>query len=154
MSSLIRWEPFRDLTSLRERMDRLFDEFGGRGWPAEEGLSTGVWNPAVDVYETKDSLVLKADLPDVSKDDVSLAVEGNVLTIHGERKKEKEVKEKDYYRMERSYGAFSRSFTLPSSVNSEKIEAVFSGGVLTITLPKKEESKPKQIQVKVSGDGQ
>lgn len=153
MSSLIRWEPFRDLTSLRERMDRLFDEFTGRGWTAEEGLTTGVWNPAVDVYETKDSLVLKADLPDVTKDDVGISVEGNLLTLHGERKKEKEVKEKDYYRMERSYGAFSRSFTLPSSVNSEKIEAAFSGGVLTVTLPKKEESKPKQIQVKVSGNG-
>ncbi|OFW44145.1 MAG: molecular chaperone [Acidobacteria bacterium RIFCSPLOWO2_12_FULL_60_22] len=153
MSSLIRWEPFRDVVSLRERMDRLFDEMGGRGWPAEEGLTTGVWNPLVDVYETKDALVLKADLPEVTKDDVDISVQGNTLTIHGERKREKEVKEKDFYRMERSYGAFSRSFTLPGAVDPDKIEAAFSGGVLTLTLPKREESKPKQIKVKVSGDG-
>ncbi len=96
---------------------------------------------------------LKADLPEVNQDDVNISVEGNVLTIHGERKGEKEVKERDYYRMERSYGAFSRSFTLPATVNTEKIEATISGGVLTVALPKKEESKPKQIQVKVSGNG-
>ena len=158
MSSLIRWEPFRDLVSLRDRMDRLFDEFSGRGWPTqgwptEEGLTAGVWNPAVDVYETKESIVLKADLPDVKKEEVDISVEGNVLTLRGERKREKEVKEKDFYRMERSYGAFSRSFTLPGSVDADKIEADFAGGVLKVTLPKREESKPKQIKVKVSGDG-
>ena len=153
MSSMIRWEPFRDLVSLRDRMDRLFGEGLGRSWPMEEGLSTGVWNPAVDVYETHDSIVLKADLPDVTKDDVDISVEGNVLTIRGERKREQEVKEKDFYRMERSYGAFTRSFTLPGTVNPEKIEACFTGGVLTVTLPKREESKPKQIKVKVSGNG-
>ena len=152
MSSIIRWEPFRDLVSLRERMDRLFDDFS-RGWPTEEGLTTGLWNPPVDVYETKESIVLKADLPEVSKDDVDISVQGNTLTIHGERKREKEVKEKDFYRMERSYGAFSRSFTLPGSVDADKIEADFSAGVLQLTLPKREESKPKQIKVKVSGNG-
>ena len=153
MSSMIRWEPFRDLVSLRDRMDRLFGEGFGRGWPTEEGLTTGVWNPPVDVYETADSIVLKADLPDVTKDDVDISVHGNALTIRGERKREEEVKEKDFYRMERSYGSFTRSFTLPGTVDPEKIEAGFTGGVLTVTLPKREESKPKQIKVKVSGNG-
>ena len=153
MSTLVRLEPFRDRLSLRDRMDRLFDEFTGRGWPGEESLSTGVWNPAVDVYETKDSIVLKADLPDVKQEDVDISIQGSTLTLRGERKHEKEIKEKDCYRMERSYGAFSRSFTLPGTVDPDKIEANFSGGVLSITLPKKEESKPKQIKVKVEGNG-
>lgn len=150
MSSLIRWEPFRDIMTLRDRMDRLFGDTTGRGWPAEEGLMTGLWNPPVDVYETKDSIVLKADLPEVSKDDVDISIQGNVLSIRGERKREQEVKEKDFYRMERSYGGFTRSFTLPGTVDADKIEASFSGGVLTVTLPKTEESKPKQIKVKVN----
>ena len=151
MSSMIRWEPFRDFVALRDRMDRLFGEVGGRSWPTEEGLTTGIWNPPVDVYETADSIVLKADLPEVSKDDVDISVEGNVLTIRGERQREDEVKEKDFYRRERSYGAFTRSFTLPGTVDADKIEAGFAGGVLTVTLPKREESKPKQIKVKVNG---
>jgi HSP20 family protein len=153
MSSLIRWEPFRDFVALRDRMDRLFGETSGRNWPAEEGLATSVWNPPVDVYETNDSIVLKADLPEVNKEDVDISVQGNVLAIRGERKREQEVKEQNYYRMERSHGTFTRSFTLPGTVDAEKIEAGFTGGVLTVTLPKREESKPKQIRVKVSGNG-
>ena len=160
MSSLIRWEPFREFATLSNRMNRLFGETG-RKWPAtwptplptEEGLTTGVWNPPVDVYETNESIVLKADLPEVNKEEVDISVEGNVLTIRGERKREEEVKEKDFYRMERSHGRFTRSFTLPGTVDPEKIEAGFSGGVLTVTLPKREESKPKQIRVKVTGNG-
>ena len=153
MSSLIRWEPFRDFVTLRDRMDRLFGEAAGRSWPTEEGLTTGVWNPPVDVFESNDSIVLKADLPEVNKDEVDISVDGNVLTIRGERKREQEVKEKEFYRMERSYGTFTRSFTLPGTVDPEKIEAGFAGGVLTVTLPKREEAKPKQIRVKVSGNG-
>ena len=153
MSTLVRWEPFRALITLRDRMDRFFDDVASRGWPGEESLTTGVWNPLVDVYETKDSIVLKADLPEVNKEDVDISVEGNTLTLRGERQHEREVKEKDYYRMERSYGTFSRSFTLPGTVEPHKIEATFAGGVLTITLPKKEESKPKRIKVKVEGNG-
>jgi len=152
MSSLIRWEPFRDFVTLSDRMNRLFGEMG-HGWAAEEGLTAGVWNPPVDVYETGDNIVLKADLPDVNKDEVDISVHGNVLTIRGERKRAQEVKEKDFYRMERSYGTFTRSFTLPGTVDPEKIDAGFTGGVLTVTLPKREESKPKQIHVKVSGNG-
>ena len=153
MSTLVRWEPFRDMLSLRDRMDRLFEEFTDRGWPGEESLTAGVWKPPVDVYETKDSIVLKADLPEVNKEDVEISVQGNTLTLRGERKQEREVHEKDYYRMERSYGTFTRSFTLPGTVEPDKIEATFAGGVLTMTLPKKEESKPKQITVKVEGNG-
>lgn len=134
-------------------MDRLFQDYPGRSWPEEEALAKDIWNPPVDVFETKDSLVLKADLPQVNKEDVDISVDGNLLTIRGERKREKEINEKDYYRMERSYGTFSRSFTLPGTVNAEKIEASFEGGVLSVTLPKKEESKPKQIKVKVEGNG-
>ncbi|HWP84783.1 MAG TPA: Hsp20/alpha crystallin family protein [Terriglobia bacterium] len=153
MSTLIRWEPTRELATLRERMDRLFNEALGRTWGGEEGLSTGIWNPAVDVFETPDSIILKADLPDVNKNDVDVSIENNVLTIKGERKLEREMKEHNYYRMERSYGNFSRSFTLPPTVDSEKAEAEFANGVLTLTLPKREESKPRQIKVKVFSNG-
>jgi HSP20 family protein len=151
MSTLIRWEPSRELTSLRERMDRVFNEMLGRGWGGEEGLAAGAWMPPVDVYETPESIVLKADLPAVNKEEVDISVENNTLTIRGERKREQEVKEKNFYRLERSYGAFARSFSLPPTVVAEKIEASFKDGVLTLTLPKREESKPKQIKVKVNG---
>jgi HSP20 family protein len=133
-------------------MDRLFGEAMGRGWGGEEGLTTGVWMPPVDVFETNDSIVLKADLPDVNKDEVDISVQNNTLTIRGERKREKEINERDFYRMERSYGSFARSFSLPPTVDAEKIEAAFTNGVLTLTLPKREESKPKQIKVKASGN--
>jgi HSP20 family protein len=105
------------------------------------------------VYETGDSIVLKADLPEVNKEEVDISVQGNVLTIRGERKRQQEVKEQNYYRTERSYGTFARTFTLPPTVDAEKIAAEFTGGVLTLTLPKREESKPKQIRVKVGGNG-
>jgi HSP20 family protein len=151
MSTLIRWEPTRELTTLRDRMDRLFSEAMGRGWGREEALTTAVWMPAVDVFETEESIVLKADLPDVNKDEVDISVQNNTLTIRGERKREKEVNEKDFYRMERTYGSFARSFGLPPTVDAERIDASFANGVLTLTLPKREESKPKQIKVKVNG---
>jgi len=153
MSTLTRWEPTREITTLRDRMDRLFNEALGRGWGGEEGLATGVWVPSVDVYETPESIVLKADLPEVKKDEVDISIENNTLTIKGEHKVEKEVTEKNFYRMERSYGSFSRSFTLPPTVAGDKAEASFENGVLTLTLPKREESKPRQIKVKVSSNG-
>jgi len=156
MSSIIRWEPYRELGTLRDRMDRLFDQFSGRNWGTDEGLTAGMWNPPVDVYESNDNIILKVDLPEVNQDDVDISVQGNTLTIRGERKRENEVQEKDYYRMERSYGTFMRSFSLPNTVDAEKIDANFSQGVLKVTLPKREESKPKQIKVKIGstdGDG-
>ena len=153
MSTLIRWEPTRGLSTLRGQMDRLFSEAFGKNWGTEEGLATGVWAPPVDVFETPESIVLKADLPDVKKDDVDISIENGTLTLKGERKMEKETKEKNFYRMERSYGTFTRSFTLPPTVDSEKVGAAFENGVLTLTLPKREESKPKQIKVKVTETG-
>jgi HSP20 family protein len=133
-------------------MEKAFGD-AARGWGHDEGLTSGPWTPAVDVYETNDAIVLKADLPDVKQEDVDISVEGNTLSIRGERKQEKEVHDKNYYRMERSYGNFVRSFSLPATVDSEKIDATFSHGVLKLTIPKREESKPKQIKVKVAGDG-
>jgi HSP20 family protein len=152
MSSMIRWEPFRDLAALRGRMGRLFSELPGPAWTTEEGLTAGLWNPQVDVYETAESIVLTADLPGMKENEVDISVEGNLLTIKGERKKEQEVQEKDYYRVERSYGTFTRSFSLPPTVDAGKIDAAFARGVLKITLPKREESKPKQIKVKINGE--
>ena len=151
MSSMIRFEPFREMATLRDRMGRLFGDRLVRPWETDEGLTAGLWTPQVDVYETKESIVLQADLPGMKENEVDISVEGNTLTIKGERKKEQEVQEKDYYRVERSYGSFTRSFTLPPTVDSGKIDAAFSQGVLKITLPKREESKPKQIKVKING---
>ncbi|MBI2816815.1 MAG: Hsp20/alpha crystallin family protein [Acidobacteria bacterium] len=150
MSSLMRWEPFRDIATLRDRMERVFNELPGRG---DEGLTAGAWVPPVDVYETNDAIVLKADLPNMKENDVDISVEGNTLTIKGERKRDKEVEERNYYRVERYYGAFTRTFTLPPTVDHAKIEATFSRGVLKISLPKREESKPRQIKVKVQSNG-
>ena len=152
MSALIRWEPFRELGVLPGRMDRMFyDFFAGHDRP-DEGLSLGDWNPSVDVYETADNIVLKAELPEVNQKDVDISVHGNTLTIRGERQRDREVKEDNYYRRERSYGGFSRRFTLPATVDAEKIHASFSKGVLKLTLPKREESKPKQIKVKIESE--
>lgn len=147
MNTIMRWEPFRNLSSLQEQVNRLFESnFPSRG--SESTLTA--WAPAVDVYETENELVIKADLPDVSEMDLDVRVENNMLTIHGERKFEQRVKEENYLRMERSYGSFSRSFSLPNSVNTEAIKAEYKDGVLNITLPKRAESKPKQVKVAVS----
>ena len=136
MSSMIRWEPFRDLAAVRDRMGRLFGEFPGRPIATDEGLTAGLWTPQVDVYETTDSIVLTADLPGMKENEVDISVEGNLLTIKGERKREEEVQEKDYYRIERNYGTFTRSFSLPPTVDPNKIDAAFSQGVLKVTLPR------------------
>lgn len=147
MNTIMRWQPFRNLSSLQEQVNRLFESnFPSRG--SESTLTA--WAPAVDVYETENELVIKADLPDVSEKDLDVRVENNMLTIHGERKFEQKVKEENYLRMERSYGSFSRSFSLPNSVNTEAIKAEYKDGVLNITLPKRAESKPKQVKIAVS----
>lgn len=147
MNTIMRWQPFRNLSSLQEQVNRLFESnFPSRG--SESTLTA--WAPAVDVYETENELVIKADLPDVSEKDLDVRVENNMLTIHGERKFEQKMKEENYLRMERSYGSFSRSFSLPNSVNTEAIKAEYKDGVLNITLPKRAESKPKQVKIAVS----
>lgn len=146
MADIVRWEPFRGLTSLRQAMDRLFEDSfvrPSRLWPELAGEE-----PALDMYQTDKDVVVKASLPGLKPEEVDVSITGDVVTIKGEHKEEEEVKEADYFRRERRYGAFSRSVALPASVKTEKAEAVFENGILTLTLPKTEAVKPKQIKVK------
>ena len=145
--SLTRLDPFRDLAVLQDRMNRLFGEgFGAR----EEGVLSN-WAPAVDIFENeKKELVLKAELPDLSKEDVQVTIENNTLTIRGERKLDAEVKKEQYHRIERAFGSFSRSFSLPTTVDTGKIAAEFKYGMLTIRLPFREEAKPRAINIEVA----
>lgn len=146
--TLIRWtDPFRDISSMQDRMNRIFGEFLERSRGGEEGLSTGAWMPAVDIYETTDAVCLRAELPGVDREDVSVEVKDGVLRLHGERKFEKEVDEENYHRIERAYGTFHRSFTLPPSIDGENVIARMKDGVLEVKLPKKEQAKPKQITI-------
>jgi len=147
MATIARLEPFRGLSTLQDQFNRLFNE-SFRNHPEESALTT--WAPAVDIYETPNELVVKADLPDVNEKDIDVRVENNLLTIRGERKFEKSVSEENFLRVERTYGAFSRSFSLPNTVNAETIGAEYKNGVLTVTLPKREESKPRQVKVTVN----
>ena len=145
-ATLNRWEPFRGAAALQEQVNRLFGNALERS--AEESNLTS-WAPAVDIYETEHELVVKADLPEVDPRDLDIRVENNILTIRGERKFEKKVNEENYLRVERSYGSFARSFTLANTVNPEAIKADYQNGVLTLSIPKREEAKPKQIKVNV-----
>jgi len=147
MSSLVRWEPFRELVSLREAMDRLFEESFVRPG-AGRSLPTGVESLVVDMYETDDAIVVKAPIPGIKADDLDISVSGDTLTIRGETKAEAEVKEENYVRRERRYGSFCRSLAIPKSIVADEAEAEFENGVLTLTLPKAEEVKPKVIKVK------
>lgn len=148
--AIMRWEGFRDLLSLQERMNRLFDESArGVGQGREEDWTTGAWAPAVDIFEQGGDLVLKAELPGVDSKDVDVRIENNVLTLKGERKVDSDVKRDNYHRVERAYGAFTRAFTLPTTVDTTKVKADFKDGVLRIVLPKREESKPKQVQIEI-----
>src|SRR5213080_2599529 len=147
MRTMNRWEqPFRGAATLQEKINRVFGD--GVGRTGEESNLTP-WAPAVDIYETENELAVKADLPDVNPKDLDIRVENNILTIRGERKFEKKVNEENYLRVERSYGSFARSFTLANTVNTEAIKADYQNGVLTLSIPKKEEAKPKQIKVNV-----
>ncbi len=145
-TSISRFEPFRNASSLPEQLNRLFNQAFERN--SEEGNLTA-WAPAVDIYETEHELVVKADLPDVQPEDLDIRVENNILTIRGERKFEKKVNDSNYLRVERAYGAFTRSFSLANTVNSEAIKADYKNGVLSLSIPKREEAKPKQIKVNV-----
>ena len=144
--AVMRWDPFRDLNILQERMNRLFED-AGRTWRNDEPASTTTWSPAVDIFETEGEIVVKAELPGMDRKDITLNLEKNVLTLKGERRFERETKEENYHRIERSYGGFSRSFSIPVIVDEEKIRADYQEGVLRIVLPKKEQAKPKQIQI-------
>ncbi|MCX7994513.1 MAG: Hsp20/alpha crystallin family protein [candidate division WOR-3 bacterium] len=141
-----RWDPFRELMSLREEMDRLFNTFFGRS--VSEELE-GVWVPVIDIEEDNENFIVSAELPGLKKEDVKISVRGNLLTISGERKHEAETKNKTYHRVERMYGKFSRTITLPSDVDVNKIKAIYKDGVLHITLPKPETMKPKEIEVEI-----
>lgn len=149
--AIVRWEPFRDLVSIQDRMNRLFDDaFRGAPRAGEEDWALGgSWAPLVDIFEHEGNIVLKAELPGLEPKDVDIRVENNVLTLRGERRVDNEVKREQYHRVERAYGTFSRSFTLPSVVDTEKIKAEYKDGVLRVTLPTKEEAKPKQISIAV-----
>jgi len=142
--TLMRWDPFRSLMGVKRDLDRIFGEYDD-----ETATATSLWRPAVDIFETKDNLVLRAELPGMSRDDVKISVENNVLTLKGERRFDEEVKRENYHRVERAYGSFCRSFTLPAEIDKRKIEARFQNGVLEVTMPRSEEAKPKQIEIKV-----
>ncbi len=146
-----RWNPFRDLFTLQDRMNSLFDE-AFRGLTSRgEGLPyRGSWAPAVDIYEDNNNLYVEAELPGMSEKDIKVNLENNTLTLSGERKWEREDKNDNVHRVERAYGTFVRSFTIPATVDPEKVSAVYKDGVLKVTLPKREESKPREISVKTS----
>lgn len=148
---IIPWRPMgRELSSLHQEMDRLWDRFMGET-PLVRRI-TGEWWPTVDVSETKDNFLIKAELPGMDASDVNVSVSGNVLTIKGEKRKEEEEKDEHHYRAERYYGSFQRSFQLPSSMQAEKVEATFDKGVLRVILPKVEEAKKKEVTIKVKTD--
>jgi len=150
--AIVRWEPFRELVTVQDRMNRIFDDAfrGYRGGSEDDWALGGAWAPAVDIYEHEGNLVLKAELPGIDPKDVDVRVENNLLTLRGERKFESDVKRESYHRVERAYGSFSRSFTLPNVVDTGKIKAEFKDGVLRVTLPQREEAKPKQISISVT----
>jgi HSP20 family protein len=149
--AVVRWEPFRDLLTLQERMNRMFDDsYRGRGASEDDWALGGSWAPAVDIYEHEGNIVLTAELPGVDPKDVDVRVENNVLTLRGERKWNNDVQRESYHRVERAYGSFTRSFTLPNVVDTEKIKADFKEGMLKMVLPKREEAKPKQISINVT----
>lgn len=149
MSWMIRRDPAGEFRGLQEDLNRLFNAAVPRFLGSEEGLLRGSWNPTVDIYEDQDTITLEADLPGVKPGDFELSVENYTLTLRGERRFEKKSEGDNYHRVERSYGSFTRSFTLPSTVNVEDVRAEFNDGVLRVTLPKREEVKPRQIQVAV-----
>ena len=149
MTMITRWDPFRDMASLQSRLNQIFADYG-RG---TDELSTTGFVPPVDIYEDEHNVTLKLEVPGIEEKDLDVRVENNTLTVRGERKFEREEKEENFHRIERRYGSFSRSFTLPNTVDSEKVEADYVNGVLQIRLAKKAEAKPKQIKVSV-GQGQ
>ncbi len=144
--AVTKWDPFRDLNMLQDRMNRLFDD-AGRGWRSDEPISTTTWSPAIDIFETEGEIVVKAELPGLERKDITVHLENNVLTLRGERRFEKEAKEENYHRIERSYGGFSRAFSIPMTVDEQSINADYKDGILNIRLPKKEQAKPKQIKI-------
>ena len=144
--AIIRWDPFRDLITLREKMNRLFEEAASsRG--EEKDLISSSWTPSVDIFETEHEVVLTAEVPGIDDKDIEIKIEDSTLTLRGERNLEKEIKEENYHRIERAYGSFYRSFSLPNYIDAEKIKAEHENGVLKVVMPKKQELKPRKIKV-------
>ena len=150
MTVLTRWDPFRELNTLQDRMHRLFRESLREG--QDESLSTSSFAPAVDVYEDDHNVSLKIEVPGIDEKDIDVRIENNTLIVHGERNIDKEEREENYRRIERQYGSFTRTFTLPNTVDTDSVSAHYDRGVLKITLAKKAEAKPKQIKVNVAGE--
>ncbi|MCU1297574.1 MAG: heat shock protein Hsp20 [Acidobacteriaceae bacterium] len=151
MTVITRWDPFREFSTLQDRMDRLFrDSYGSEG--GNEALTTTSFAPPVDVYEDEHNVTLKIEVPGIDEKDVDVRIENNTLTVHGERKFEKEEKEENFRRVERQYGSFTRSFTLPTTVDPEQVQADYVKGILKIKLAKRAEAKPKQIKVNVGSE--
>jgi HSP20 family protein len=147
--NIVRFDPFREMTALQDRVNRIFADVYRRD--NDDLMTHGAWVPPVDIYDSgKHELVIKAELPDVNRDDITLRVENDTLTISGQKKMDTQVKEEQYHRVERTYGTFSRSFTLPPTVDTNAIGAEYKNGVLIVRLPLREEAKPKQIQVQVN----
>lgn len=146
--ALMRWDPFRDLISLQDRMNRLFEDSLTRNRAQDESFTAGIWSPVVDVYETENEMVIKAELPGLTREDISIEIDGNKLTLRGERRFQKDIREENYHRIERSYGAFSRSFTLPVTIKEDKVSASFKDGVLEIAISTGDPGKPKTVKIK------
>jgi HSP20 family protein len=144
--NIIKYDPFRELRSLQDEMNRLFTGALPRSFNQEE-MTNGAWSPNVDIYEGKDSLILEAELPGMNRDDFELTIENNIITLKGERKFEKKTEGDNYHRVERSYGSFTRAFTLPQTVTAEGATAEFKNGVLNVRLPKREETKARKIEI-------
>ncbi len=149
MTDIIRWDPFNDLVSIQDELNRLFGRTFTGTWPVHRSVR-GSWMPALDVFETEDRVVAKMDLPGIDPNDVEVSVEDSTLTVSGKRELSSEVKEDDYHRIERRFGSFTRSIVLPQTADAEKVEAAFDKGVLTIEVGKTQKAKPKKIQVKTS----
>ena len=150
--TIVRWDPFREFTQLQYRINRVFTDAYGRPAGSDEGLlTTGAWVPPVDIYENgAHELVLKAELPDMTREDIEITVDNGTLAIKGEKKLSSDVKEEQFHRIERRYGTFSRSFSLPQTVDPHKVAAEYKQGVLTVRLPLREEARPRQIKVDVA----
>jgi HSP20 family protein len=147
--AIVRWDPFEDLMSLQDRMNRLFEQSLARSRGEREGVAAAAWSPPVDIYETAEDIVLQAELPGLVKEDIDIQVRENTLILKGERRLNKEIKKENTLRIERAYGAFQRVFNMPNIVQADKIRAVFKEGVLRLNIPKVVETKPKQIKIEV-----
>jgi HSP20 family protein len=145
--TMIKYDPFRELKGLQDEMNRLFNVGFSRSGNGED-IVRGAWTPSVDIFENKDKIVLEAELAGMKPEEVDISIENNVITLRGERKFEKNEESENFHRIERSYGAFTRSFTLPRTVVGDEADAAFNNGVLTITLPKREEAKARKIEIK------